>query len=363
MSHRSAWVALYAVLAGCGALSVTMPMTLTAASAPPCTAVVAVGDFQVESEAGLHIRDHGFHPVGALASGLEYMADASEVESERFRRRMAERFETAPRDALQANLRDLRLAQAPPEPLLVSGTLRYHEQHDVTFEAGTGIGSAGESERVTTVVDAHMRLTDAAGTVIGEATFDLTGPALPPPLTSPKYGAPLDVWRVVEQLVQRRVRFDVLLASAWSRDLRRGLHAVDDGDWSAAIRHWTRATASSSASTRRAAHFNLFVAHELAGQLDEARAQLAASEQELPAAVGFTLTRSGPDPEGQRTVTPNEFHTHRWRLEQRELIEQCKRARPSRAGKGARRTCARSRPLIRLRKVCSDASANGWPVL
>jgi hypothetical protein len=320
----SALVAHCAALSGCGAQAVSIPMTVTAASAPPCTPALVVGDFQVESEAGLHIRDQGFHPVGAAVAGLEYMAEASAVESDRFKRRMAERFETALRNALQANLRDLDLPQAPPAPLLLSGRLRYHEQHDVNFAAGTGIGSEGESKHVTRVVDAQLRVSDVAGAVVGETTLDLSGPALPPSLTTPKYGAPLDVWRVVEQLVRRRVRFDIVLASAWSRDLRRGLRAADDGDWPAAIRHWTRATASSSASTRRAAHFNLFVAHELAGQLDEARSQLAASERELPASVGFILSQMGPDPEGQRTLMPNDFDAHRWRLEQHQLIEQCK---------------------------------------
>jgi hypothetical protein len=53
-SCGSALVALCAALSGCGAQSVSMPMTVTATSAPPCTATLAVGDFQVESEAGLH---------------------------------------------------------------------------------------------------------------------------------------------------------------------------------------------------------------------------------------------------------------------------------------------------------------------
>ena len=123
--------------------------------------------------------------------------------------------------------------------------------------------------------------------------------------------------------MRRRVRFEIPLAFAWSSDVRGGLRAADKGDWETAMRRWTRATSASNATTRRAAQFNLFVAHEVAGRLEEARAHLMASEKELPAPVGYTSRTLGQEPEGRRVVTPNDFQSHLWRLEQHEIIKRC----------------------------------------
>src|SRR5690606_27146503 len=103
----------------------------------------------------------------------------------------------------------------------------------------------------------------------------------------------LDVWPVVEHLVRRRVRFQVPLAFAWSREVRAGLRAADTDNWDAVMTHWTRAASASNPTTRRAAHFNVFIAHELAGRLDEARAHLMASQQEYPAPVGYSSSSEG----------------------------------------------------------------------
>jgi hypothetical protein len=315
-------VALCASLLAC-TKPVLIPMTVSAVSAPPCTAALRVGEFEVESEAGLNISDQGFHPLGAAVAGLEYMVDARLIERGRFKKRISERFARELSQALANNARDLAAAQDSADLLSVHGTLLYREQHDVHFEGQTGIGSEDESTQVTKTLDAHLIVSDALGTVLAETTVTLSGPAAPNPITSPKYGAPLNVWRAVEQLVSRRVRFEIPLAFAWSSDVRGGLRAANQGDWETAMRRWTRATSTSNATTRRAAHFNLFVAHELAGRFEEARAHLRASEKELPAPVGYTSSTLGQEPEGRRVVTPDDFQSHLWRLDQHEIIERC----------------------------------------
>ena len=298
-------------------------MTAPAATAPPCTAALRVGGFRAESQAGLHISDHGLHVFGALAAGLESMLDAAEVENDRFRSRLAERFARELSRALSANRRDLGVVVDDAALLSVSGTLYFRRLRDVRFDNSSGLGSEGEKTQVSNVVDAHLILSDASGVVIAETTINLAGPEELRPVTGPKYQTPLAVWRAVEQLVQRRVRFDVPLAFAWSRDVRAGLRAAEHGKWSLAIEHWERATSATNASTRRAAHFDLSVAHELAGHYEEAEAHLIAAQEDPWAPVGFLSSSGGPDLEGQRTVPPTEFQTHLWRLRQRSIVERC----------------------------------------
>lgn len=299
-------------------------MTVPAGSAPPCTGTLHVATFEVESSAGLHITDKGFHVVGAAVEGLHYMAEARVVESERFRRRLGERFTRELRDALVQNARDLGLPTDDLGSLSVSGKLIYHEQHDVRFDERSGLGTEGKSTRVLKTTRAHVVVSDSSsGTIVAEFDVDTSGASAPSPMTTPKYGTSPEVWRVVEHLVRRRVRFQVPLAFAWSREVRAGLRAASAGDWQAATQSWTRATSASNATTRRAAHFNLFVAYELAGQLDQARTHLMAAQQEYPAPVGYTSTSRGGEPEGHGLVTPNDFEAHHTRLAQRELIERC----------------------------------------
>jgi hypothetical protein len=306
-------------LAGC-TKPVLIPMTVSAASAPPCTAALRVGEFNVESEAGLSITDEGFHPLAAAVAGLEYMVGARQIERGRFKKRISERFARELSQALANNARDLAASNDATDLLSVHGTLLYREQHDVRLEGQT-VGSVDERTQVTKILDAHLVISDALGAVFAETTVNLSGPEAPNTITSPKYGVPLNVWRAVEQLVSRRVRFEIPLAFAWSRDVRGGLRAADKGDWETAMRRWTRATSAENATTRRAAHFNLFVAHELAGRLDEARAHLMAAEKEQPAPVGFSTGYTGR--EGQRVVTPDDFQAHLWRLEQHEISKRC----------------------------------------
>ncbi len=315
--------ALCVVLAAACAPTVVIRMTAPATAAPPCTPVLRVGMFRAESAAGLHISDKGFHALGVLISGAEFMLDGSRVESDRFRSHLAKRFTQELTKALFENSRDLKVVVDEAALLSVSGTLFYREQHDVRFESDKGLGSEGERTQVTKILDAHLVLSDASGAVVTEITVNLAGPEEPRPVTSPKYQTRLAVWRAVEQLVRRRVRFDVPLAFAWSRDVRAGLRAADEGKWGVALEHWERATAAASPSTRRAAHFNMFVAHELAGRYDDAKTHLMAAQDEYPAAVGFASTSSGADEAGQRMVPPTDFLTHLWRLEQHGVVERC----------------------------------------
>jgi hypothetical protein len=251
------------------------------------------------------------------------MISARLIAQDRFKQRISERFVRELSMALASNARDLVAANDTADLLSVHGSLFYREQHDVRFEGQTGAGSEDETAQLTKTLDAHLIISDALGVIIADATVPLSGPEARNTITSPKYGARLSVWRAVEHLVSRRVRFEVPLAFAWSREIRGGLRAADKGDWETAVRRWTRATLASNRSTRRAAHFNLFVAHEMAGRLDEARAQLLAAERELPAPVGYSAGHTGKEPEGRRIVTPNDFQAHRWRLAQHEIIKRC----------------------------------------
>jgi hypothetical protein len=299
-------------------------MTMPAKAAPPCTATLRVEKFAADTAANLHITDHGFHPLGVAAASLEYAVKTNSGAQERLKRRIAERFEEQLRRALKANARELRVSSELPEQLVVSGKLVRDERHTVQFDDE----KEGETSSVTVATEAQLIVSDASGAVVAKIAVQLSGPSALEPVTDPKFDTPRDVWRAVEQLVRRRVRFKVLLAWAWSRDIRRGLRAADDGDWQTAIGHWTRATRSQSPTTRRAAHFDLFVAHELAGRLDQARRHLLASEQESPASVGSTSLSAGSDPEGERVLLPTQVQAHRWRLEQSEKAKTCGQLNP-----------------------------------
>ena len=311
----------FAVSACSGA--VVVPVTASAVAAPPCTGALQVGTFEVQTDAGLRVSDEGFHLLGIAFAGLEYSADTAPLKRERFKKRIAERFERELRRALASNARDLGVSESAGDALSVRGTLFYREQHDVKFKERSGFGAEGEGTRVTRSLDAHLVVSDALGAVVAETTVSLAGPSERVPQTSPKYGVPLDVWRAVEELVRRRVSIEVPLAFAWSREVRSGLRAAQRGDWETAMAKWTRATSDASATTRRAAHYNLFVAHERAGRIEEARAQLLAAEKERPAAIGYTVSQAGRDPEGHRVASPDDLQAHLWRLKQYETAKRC----------------------------------------